>query len=119
VPGHDQTVRLKNLRFEHLQLGPKSGKTRTCRLGHSFVAPIGSDIEQCLDAAAPDWRDDPELSKMSADRIDHGSLLTNKQVPRAMEHQATLLLGRLGLDKPHVRSDAVLGGSCDQTGLCQ
>jgi hypothetical protein len=29
---------------------------------------------------------------MSADRIDRRSLLTNKQVARAMEHQAALLL---------------------------
>jgi hypothetical protein len=32
---------------------------------------------------------------MSADRIDHRSLLADEEVARAMEHQAALLLGRL------------------------
>src|SRR5512143_1593800 len=41
---------------------------------------------------------------MRTDGVDHGGLLTNEQTPRAMKHQATLLLYRLGLDKPHVGS---------------
>ena len=40
--------------------------------------------------------------QMRPDRIDHRSLLPNEQVPRAMEHQAALLVGRLGRHKPHV-----------------
>ena len=39
---------------------------------------------------------------MGADRIDHRGLLADEEMARAMEHQAALLLGRLGLDKPHV-----------------
>ena len=50
---------------------------------------------------AADRRDDPELGKMGADRIDHRSLLADEEMARAMEYQATLLLGRLGLDEPH------------------
>ena len=87
-------------------------KTRTSYLRHSLVVWIGDDIEQFLDAMTPDRRDDPELSKMSADRIDHGSLLTNKQVARAVEHQAALLLGGLGRYEPHVGS-----GNCLANGL--
>ena len=41
---------------------------------------------------------------MGTDRIDHRSLLANKQVTGAMQHQAALLLGRFGLDEPHVCS---------------
>ena len=41
---------------------------------------------------------------MGADRIDHGGLLANEQMAGTMEHQAALLLGRLGLDEPHVCS---------------
>jgi hypothetical protein len=70
MPSHDQTVKLKKQGFEHLLLGSECGKTRTCHLGHSFVAPVGSDVEQFLHAMASDRRDNPELSKMSADRID-------------------------------------------------
>jgi hypothetical protein len=29
-------------------------------------------------------------------------MLADEEMARAMEHQAALLLGRLGLDKPHV-----------------
>jgi hypothetical protein len=38
---------------------------------------------------------------MGADRIDHRGLLADEEMARAMEYQATLLLGRLGLDEPH------------------
>src|SRR5271156_2227505 len=52
---------------------------------------------------APDRCDDAELRKMSADGIDHGSLLADEQVTSPMQRQATLLLRRLGRDEPHVR----------------
>src|SRR5664279_2249813 len=39
---------------------------------------------------------------MGSDYIDHRGLLADEQMARAMEHQATLLLGRLGCDEPHV-----------------
>jgi len=39
--------------------------------------------------------------------IDHRGLLADEELARAVEHQAALLLGRLGLDKPHV-------GPCDR-----
>jgi hypothetical protein len=53
---------------------------------------------------ASDRCDDAKLGKMGTDRIDHRGLLANKKVAGAMEHQAALLLGRLGLglDEPHV-----------------
>jgi hypothetical protein len=44
---------------------------------------------------APDRRNDPELGKMGADRIDHCGLLTDEQMAGAVEHQAALLLERL------------------------
>ena len=55
-----------------------------------------------LDTIASDWCDDPELAKMGADRIDYRGLLADEQMARAMEHQAALLLGGLGRDKPRV-----------------
>src|SRR5258708_1962035 len=39
---------------------------------------------------------------MGADRVDHRSLLANEEMARAVKRQATLLLGRLGRDEPHV-----------------
>src|SRR6266853_111076 len=59
-------------------------------------------MEQVLDTMASDPCRDPELGKMGADRIDHGGLLPDEEMARAVEHQAALLLGRLGLHKPHV-----------------
>src|SRR4249919_374313 len=41
---------------------------------------------------------------MSADRIDHRGLLAHQQMTGAVKRQAALLLGRLGLDEPHVWS---------------
>src|ERR1700729_1337237 len=51
---------------------------------------------------AADRRDDAELRKMSADGINPRGLLADDQVPGPMQHQATLLLWRLGRDEPHV-----------------
>ena len=103
MPGVDHTVELQNLRLEHPQLGAERGETRARNLGHPFVTWIGDDAKQFLDTIASDWRDDPELRKMGTDRIDHRGLLTDEEMARAMEHQAALLPGRLGLDEPHVR----------------
>jgi hypothetical protein len=57
-----------------------------------------------VQAFATDRRDNAKLGKMRTDGVDQRGLLTNEQVPRAMKHQATLLLHRLGLNKPHVGS---------------
>jgi hypothetical protein len=57
-----------------------------------------------LDTAASNRCDDPELGKVSADRVDGGSLLADQQMARAMKHQAALLLDRLDRNKPHARS---------------
>src|SRR5271170_142154 len=52
---------------------------------------------------AADRRDDPELSKMGADSIDHRGLVADEQVTGTMQRQAALLLLRLGRNEPHVR----------------
>ena len=97
MPSHDHPIELQDLLFEPEQLGAQSGKTRARNLGHPFVTRIGDDIEQFLDTIASDRRDDAKLGKMGADRIDHRGLLADEQMARAMEHQAALLLRRLGL----------------------
>ena len=62
---------------------------------------LGSaNIEQFLDSFAPDRRDNAELSEVGSDRINHRGLLADKQMARAMQHQATLLLRGLGWHKP-------------------
>ena len=53
---------------------------------------------------AADWRHNAKLGKVGANGIDHRAPLTNEQVPRATKYQATLLLHRLGLNKPHIGS---------------
>src|ERR1700730_16050234 len=59
-------------------LGAKRGYAGTRHLGDPAVIWIRDSIEQLLDTIAPDWRDDPELGKERADRIDDGSLLTDE-----------------------------------------
>jgi hypothetical protein len=51
------------------------------------VGCISDDLQQFLDAPAPDEGDDAELGKVGADGIDHGCLLANEEMARAMEHQ--------------------------------
>jgi hypothetical protein len=43
--------------------------------------------EQFLDTIASDRRDDPELGKMGADRIDHSCLPADEQMARAIERE--------------------------------
>ena len=90
--------------LQHPQLGAESQGTGTCNLGQPFVARIGNDFEQFIDTLAPDRRNDTKFGKVSPDRIDHRGLLANKQMPCAVNHQAALLLRRLGGHKPHVGS---------------
>src|SRR5260221_1276645 len=103
VPGHDLAIEREDLRFQHPQLGAESSKTRARDFGYAFVTWIGNDIEQLLDAIASDWRDDPKFGEVGADCVDHRRLLADEEMACAMEHQAALLLGRLGLDEPHGR----------------
>jgi hypothetical protein len=58
------------LLFEAEQLTAQRGEASTHNLRHPFVARIGNDTQQLLDAFAPDRRDDAKLGKMSADRIE-------------------------------------------------
>src|SRR5947209_7426416 len=71
-------------------------------LRQPFVTCVGDHIEQLFNAIASDRCDDAKLGKMGADRIDHCGLLANEQMAGAMEHQAALLLERLGRNEPHV-----------------
>src|SRR5258706_1784118 len=113
VPGPDQPVKLQYLLLDPPQLSPEGRQTRTGYLRNSLIVWIGHDIEQLLDPVAPDRCNDSELGKMGPDRIDHRGLLTDEQVARAVQHQATLLLGSLGWHEPHVGP-----GDCLANGLC-
>jgi hypothetical protein len=59
-------------------------------------------MEQFHNAFAPDRCDNAELRKVNSDRINHGSLLSDQQMPCAVKHQATLLLRRLGWHEAHI-----------------
>jgi hypothetical protein len=58
---------------EHSLLSAERGEPRAGGFRHSFVFCIGNEPEETLDAVAPHWRDNPELCKMRAARIDHCS----------------------------------------------
>jgi hypothetical protein len=85
---------------------PGDGREWESRFGtYNTALPLGSSYSQspashfedgALDAIvnlahkapiASDGRDNAELGKMGADRIDHRSLLADEQVAGAMEHQ--------------------------------
>ena len=102
VPGPDQPAELQDLLFHPSQLSPECRETRTSYLWNPPVVRIGDNSEQLLDAVTPDRRNDPELGKMSPDRIDHRGPLTDEQMAGTVQHQAALLLGSLGRHEPHV-----------------
>ncbi len=82
--GRDQPVELQNLLLEPAQLSSESCETCASYRRNSIVSWIGNDMEQFLNALAPDRCNDPELGKMEPDRIDHRSLLTDEQMARAV-----------------------------------
>src|SRR5215469_5241420 len=88
--------------FNPMELIAKRRQTGTGNLWNLLVLRIGDDIKQLLNTLTADRRNDAKLSAMGSDCIDHRGLLSNKQVPRAMEHQAALLFRCLGWHKPHV-----------------
>ncbi len=48
-------------------MSSESGKTFACNIRYPLVGRIGNNMEQFLNAPAPDRRDDPELGKVSSD----------------------------------------------------
>src|SRR5262249_15918506 len=101
MTGHNLTVEVENLRLQRPQLGAESKEAGAGNLRQPFVAYIGDHIEQLFNAIASDRSDTANPGNMGSDRIDHRDLLANEQMTGAMEHQAALLLRRLGRHDPH------------------
>src|SRR3982074_516953 len=104
MPSHDLPIELQNLLLQAEQLSTERGKARAGNLSHSFVARVGNNTQQFRNPSTPDRRDNAELSKVRADRINYRGLLADEQMACAVKHQAALLLGRLGWHKPTVGS---------------
>src|ERR1700736_1652012 len=104
MPGQDHPIELQNLLLESEQLSAERGKAATGNLWHSRVVRVGNNVQQFRNPFAPDRCNNAELGEMRSDRINHRGLLADEQVARAMKHQATLLLWRLGGHEPHVGS---------------
>ena len=104
MPSHDAAVECQYLGFQRHQLGAKRGNARARHFRQPGVLDIGNDFQQLLDAPASNRRYDPKLCKAGADRVDNRRLLPDEQMPRAVQRQTALLLGRLGRHEPHVRS---------------
>ena len=93
VPDHDHPIELHDLLLEAEQLITERGKARASNLRHPFITRVGHNVEQFGYSFAPDRRDDAKFGKVSPDRIDHRSLLANKQLPCAVKHQGFMQAG--------------------------
>src|SRR5215471_6778445 len=89
--------------FNMRSCAPRAATQGACNIRHPLIAGVGHHLEKLLHASASDRRDDAELGKMRSDGVDHGGLLTNEQMARAMKHQTALLLGCFRRNKAHVR----------------
>ena len=102
MPGVDHTVELQNLLLKDPQLGTERRETRA-RKGTRLSFGSATIPSSCSTPWRPTGATMPN-SQMGADRIDHRGLPADEEMAGAMQHQATLLFGRLGLDEPHLAS---------------
>jgi hypothetical protein len=77
----------------------------SCLRGHAPILVVGNHLQELLQTEATDPGDDPELSKVSPERIDQHGSLADQQMTRPVQHQDRLLVGRLHRNKAH-------GGPC-------
>jgi len=103
VPGPDPAIELQDLRFQHTKLDTKGRDAGPRHLGQAPIRWIGGHREQLRYASAADPGDNAELRHMGTDRVDHAGLLANEEMACPVQHQAGLLLRRLGLHEAHVR----------------
>src|SRR5256714_5408860 len=96
VADHNHPIELQDLLLDTEQLSTERGKARTGNLRHPLVVRVGNNMQQFRDPFTPDWCDNAELGEVRPDRINHCDLLADEQMARAVKHQATLLLRRLG-----------------------
>jgi hypothetical protein len=75
---------LENLRLQHPQLSAEIRDTGACNLRHPLIAGVGRHLKKVLHPLASGRRNNAELGKMGSDRLDHGGLLANEQMARAM-----------------------------------
>jgi hypothetical protein len=81
---------------------PRAARHARATSGRRWSLAIRGNSKQLLDILASHRGYGPELGHVGADGTDHRGLLADEELARAMQHQAALLLRRLGLDKPHV-----------------
>src|ERR1700730_5909754 len=96
MPSVDLSVELQDLSFELAEQSSQGPQALTRNLGDALVPLISNGVEQLLHAVASNRSDNAELGQMRADRVDDRGLLPDEEMPRAMENQAALLLGRFG-----------------------
>ena len=103
MPGVYLSVELQDLSFELAEQRAQRFETRTRHLGDALVPFIGDGVKQVLHAIASNGSDNTELGQVRADCVDDRGLLSDEEMPRTMQHQATLLLGRFGRHEAHAR----------------
>ena len=103
MPCVDLSVELQNLSFELAEQRAHGFETRTRDLRDALVSLIGNGVEQVFHAVASNRSNNAELGQMCADRVDDRGLMPDEEMPRPMQHQAALLLGRFGRHEAHAR----------------
>ena len=65
------------------------------------MVAVRSRIGKLRETFASSLRNQAELRKVGSERIDQLRALTDQKIPRSMQHQQRLLIGRLDRHKPH------------------
>ena len=105
MPSHDHTIELEDLCLQHLQLGAERGDTGAGDLrGNRLSAwSTAATPSSCSTPLRPTGATIPNSARSARMTLITEVCSANKQMTGTVQHQAALLLWRLGRDEPHIR----------------
>src|SRR5271154_4729188 len=95
-------IQSPDLQFQSSELIDNSLQCLFHRRWKSFaITLVGDDRAKLRDSFASRLRNEAELGKVGSERVDQLGALTDQKIPRSMQHQYGLLIGRLDRHEPH------------------
>src|SRR3974390_136797 len=102
VMGMNGALQRPDLQFQSSDLIDNGLRRLLHRSWKSFTMTlVRDDLGKLRETFASSLRNQAKLGKVGSERIDQLRALTDQKIPRSMQHQQGLLIGRLDRHKPH------------------